>query len=267
VERAGEALLLVINDISTEATLASTRMIMLSSDIETDRSEPQRAGVQERLSKPVDAADDSRAGGCHGSCASAGTCCHNLQGAGAGRGGQRLEPDGRAGDGRPARLRGRHRQRGVEALEAVATTRYAAVLMDCHMPVMDGFTATAEIRSREVDGQRLPIIAMTAAATSEDRDRCIAAGMDDYVSKPVDTTVLDNVLDCWARQDAAVISDADEPRPDDSVLDPAQLSVLRRLGPDDGWGVLLAVAQPFHEMWPALVAELRQAPTSGDTPA
>ena len=63
---------------------------------------------------------------------------------------------------------------GAEALDAVGATPYTAVLMDCHMPVMDGFTATREIRTREKNGNRIPIIAMTAGAMSEDRDRCLA---------------------------------------------------------------------------------------------
>ena len=70
--------------------------------------------------------------------------------------------------------------------------------MDCHMPVMDGFAATVEIRrSEENGGERLPIIAMTAAAMSEDRERCLEAGMDDYVSKPVSLVALGDALMRW----------------------------------------------------------------------
>ena len=89
---------------------------------------------------------------------------------------------------------------GVEALRAITATSYAAVLMDCHMPVMDGITATKEIRRREAGGDRIPIIAMTAAAMTEDRDRCLAAGMDDYIPKPVNLTAIRDTLTRWARQ-------------------------------------------------------------------
>jgi two-component system sensor histidine kinase/response regulator len=85
---------------------------------------------------------------------------------------------------------------GSEAVQAVAAVRYAAVLMDCHMPVMDGFEATRAIRKGEGSGH-LSIIAMTAGALDEDRQRCLAAGMDDYLTKPVDLAALEATLDRW----------------------------------------------------------------------
>jgi two-component system sensor histidine kinase/response regulator len=87
---------------------------------------------------------------------------------------------------------------GVEALAAVDAGHYSAVLMDCHMPVMDGFEATRRIRVAEADGRRrLPIIAMTAGAMDEDRKRCLAAGMDAYITKPVSIKALEDVLNDW----------------------------------------------------------------------
>lgn len=86
---------------------------------------------------------------------------------------------------------------GAEALQAITSATYSAVLMDCHMPVMDGFTATQEIRRSEGDGARLPIIAMTAGAMAEDRERCLAVGMDDYVSKPVNVNAIKEALARW----------------------------------------------------------------------
>jgi PAS domain S-box-containing protein len=87
---------------------------------------------------------------------------------------------------------------GAEALERLAAMPFDAVLMDCQMPVMDGFTATRCIRETEFargDGRRVPIIALTANVMSEDRERCIEAGMDAHLGKPIEVTQLANCLE------------------------------------------------------------------------
>jgi CheY-like chemotaxis protein len=71
--------------------------------------------------------------------------------------------------------------------------------MDCQMPGLDGYAATIELRRREAGQRRTPVIALTAGARSEDRDRCLAAGMDDHLSKPLTSEVLDHVLSRWVR--------------------------------------------------------------------
>ncbi|MFY4729807.1 response regulator, partial [Nitrospira sp. BLG_2] len=97
---------------------------------------------------------------------------------------------------------------GREAVESLARIPYALVFMDCQMPEMDGFEATRVIRKQEESlrqaGSRpshLPIIAMTANAMREDRERCQAAGMDDFLSKPVTSKSLAAVLNHWLPQE------------------------------------------------------------------
>jgi len=96
---------------------------------------------------------------------------------------------------------------GKEALAALELTPYDLVLMDVEMPEMNGFEATAAVRERERPGERrIPIIAMTAHALQGDRQRCLAAGMDDYVSKPIDKRRIEEALLRWApRREAHVM--------------------------------------------------------------
>jgi CheY-like chemotaxis protein len=93
-------------------------------------------------------------------------------------------------------------ENGFQALEAVRTKQYRAILMDCHMPEMDGFEATKKIRELEIDaGIHTPIIAVTALGMPEDRQKCLDAGMDDYISKPIDKHTLHMKLNYWLNEE------------------------------------------------------------------
>jgi CheY-like chemotaxis protein len=162
---------------------------------------------------------------------------------------------------------------GVEALDAVASFHYSAILMDCHMPVMDGFTATEEIRRRQSNGSRIPIIAMTAGALAEDRERCLAVGMDDYISKPVDLKALEAVLSRWIRvgpptRNGAGAGASGHPSPkgvdERPPIDESRLESLRDLEAPDGSSILASIVAAFTGHSAGLVLRLREAADAGD---
>ena len=93
---------------------------------------------------------------------------------------------------------------GLEALAAVGREEFLLVLMDCQMPEMDGYDATAELRRREAGtGRRLPVVAVTAGAIEGERERCLATGMDDYITKPVRAAVFEALIARWVKPPAA----------------------------------------------------------------
>lgn len=125
---------------------------------------------------------------------------------------------------------------GAEALEALAARGYDLVFMDCQMPEIDGFEATRQIRARE-DGHRTPVVAMTALTMQEDIARCVRAGMDDYVPKPIDAISLKRVLGKFLGADAvapAASVDTVQPPPCEEVQpSPVDLNRLTKVSDGD----------------------------------
>ena len=137
---------------------------------------------------------------------------------------------------------------GSEALAAVSSIHYDLVLMDCQMPEMDGFAATAAIRAQPAESsRRLVIIAMTANALEGDRERCLAAGMNDYVAKPVRIEDLSAAIGRWF-----------------GAVDPSALKGLRELGDA---AAVRDIIEGFVKDSGERLAGLRAAASSGDADA
>jgi signal transduction histidine kinase/CheY-like chemotaxis protein len=137
---------------------------------------------------------------------------------------------------------------GLEALEALERIPYDLVLMDCQMPEMDGYEATAEIRRREGDAKHTPIVAMTANALEGDREKCIAAGMDDYVSKPVKPEELGAVLGrLLSKGDAGFKEDAVTPQQTSPPVDMERLLLALGDEPEELAGILDAYFAQMSE--------------------
>ncbi len=164
---------------------------------------------------------------------------------------------------------------GAEALEAVQQGGFDMVLMDCQMPVMDGFAATRAIRAWEADcgaGARMPIVALTANALVGDAQLCLDSGMDDHLAKPYTRQQLRNILVRWlppalvqASEDGAADSTSGQ-RADgrSALLDQAALDNIRAI--DDDGSVLDEVIQMYLDELPAQLDALQAAAAGNDLP-
>ncbi len=168
---------------------------------------------------------------------------------------------------------------GREALARVASVHYDAVLMDCQMPELDGFAATAEIRRGEAErGGHLPIVAVTAHALDGDREVCLAAGMDDYLAKPFTRAQLAAVLQRWLPTAGDGRPSAVAPIPpaaagaasgvgvERATLNPQALAAIGRLS-DQGAALVGRVIGAFLADTPARLALIRDAGRTGNAEA
>jgi two-component system sensor histidine kinase/response regulator len=170
---------------------------------------------------------------------------------------------------------------GAQAVEAVAQGQFDAVLMDCLMPVMDGYAAARAIRENERGlttsvGGRMPVIAVTTLAMQGTRDRCLDAGMDDYLTKPVMLESLKTMLGRWIggeQADGARRAGAGAPVPAadsptdgaaDALIDEAILNDLRALGDEAGSDLIAELVQNFGVEVPARFPRMRAAVAASD---
>ena len=157
---------------------------------------------------------------------------------------------------------------GLEALNALRAQHYDLVLMDCQMPVMDGYSATEEIRSGTAGAhaRSTPILAMTASAMAGDRDRCLLAGMDDYITKPLDPKELEPKLAYWLKQEGEPL--VYSPQDDSPLLTLAKLPIwdqealFRRVRyKEDRMAEMLRI---FTDITPLKIDQLSAAIIAGD---
>jgi CheY-like chemotaxis protein/HPt (histidine-containing phosphotransfer) domain-containing protein len=162
---------------------------------------------------------------------------------------------------------------GRQAVERLLEGSYAAVLMDCQMPELDGYEATGEIRRREGDGPHIPIVAMTAHAMEGDREKCLAAGMDDYVSKPLRSDTLEAALErcipgaANGAAAAATAAGGNGHGPDaEGAVDRSVLLALSEMSDEDD-DLLRDLIELFLEQTPPQLLALRQAAEAADADA
>ncbi len=172
---------------------------------------------------------------------------------------------------------------GFEAVRAASETRYDLILMDCQMPGMDGFEATRKLRASENGGHtHVPIVALTANAMASDRDRCLEAGMDDYLAKPLRPGELREAVARWVgsvtvapEADPSDISMDDNRSPSDvevaavhgsPVLDPEIMADIRSLGDDSADDTLAPLVDLLLKQTEEQLPMLEAAMVAGDAP-
>jgi CheY-like chemotaxis protein/HPt (histidine-containing phosphotransfer) domain-containing protein len=157
----------------------------------------------------------------------------------------------------------------VKAVKAAVVTPYQAVLMDCQLPILDGYQATTEIRRIQGATRRTPIIAVTGSGMMSNHKRCLAVGMDDYVAKPLSLESLSTTLARWVPALSAVDDDgaAGPVAPGVAVIDPEVVASLERLGRDVGEDLVGQLTGLFLTSAGAALAALRDASAVDDSQA
>ncbi|NOS75467.1 MAG: response regulator [Methyloglobulus sp.] len=164
-------------------------------------------------------------------------------------------------------------ENGLEALKAIRKNTYDLVFMDCMMPIMDGYQATGEIRRQQNAGElkRFPIIALTANAIEGDREKCLLAGMDDYLSKPFKSESLLRIIKTWVKSPVLTTIDSHKSK---DIIEPTEfralslntdaLETIRNLGEDDDNAFLHSVIALYISNSSSLLLLLQTAWSEGN---
>ena len=147
---------------------------------------------------------------------------------------------------------------GRLALEAASRQSYDVILMDCQMPELDGYAATRELRASEGGNRHTWIIAMTANSLEGDREKCLAAGMDDYLSKPIKPDALAAALCTYAKR-VPKPATAKPAAMTGRIFDPHIVAGFREMGADEGGQLLDSLIETFLENTPQVIAAAREA--------
>ena len=160
---------------------------------------------------------------------------------------------------------------GKQAVDLVSKNNYDIILMDCQMPVMDGLEATALIRKQLKNNAQLPIIAITANASENDRINCLNAGMDDFLSKPYSVDQLRQIISRWLPKEKVglmgtepEIAEIEHPTNDTPVLNPERLDQIRSLDTSGEHKLVHKILRTFLESADGYVHQLQQAIVNGD---
>jgi len=282
--------LMLANRISSDPKISATKMIMLTSAAAADGGRAMtQAGVTAHLNKP---ARPARLRQCMAQVLDSDQACHDSA---------KTEDADRA-SGLPGQFSGCHVllvednpvnrevatsmlnamqcrvdevSNGKEAVEIVRRQHFDLVLMDCEMPVMDGYAATKAIREWESDipdHEHLPVVALTAHALPEDRNRCLQAGMDDYMSKPFSMDELRAVIAQWLPLDDNARNESGETGSDDAgtrsmtgnVISLSSLEAIGALDPAQGKDLASRIIDVYQENSTELIEVMSEALSRGD---
>ncbi len=153
---------------------------------------------------------------------------------------------------------------GAKAVRSTSLVPYDIIFMDCQMPELDGFEATARIREMERSTRHTTIIAMTASALQGDKEKCLASGMDDYVSKPIRQSDIAAAIDRWSARADVVVSETPMATNPSLLVDEAVMEDLQQLADENNPDIVAQLVGMFLQDFPAGLEQIKNAVSGSD---